>query len=165
MQKIKGKLINFPFIYFKMKLEDEIFQKKFKNEHHKAHVNVLYTANWLDAIHSGKLKTSALTGQQFNILRILRGQYPNPASIKLLKERMLDKISDVSRLVQKLQIKGLLERKICKDDRRKVDILIIQKGLDLLIPLDYLDDEFKKIISLSSDEAEQLNALLDKMRG
>jgi DNA-binding MarR family transcriptional regulator len=78
---------------------------------------------------------------------------------------MLDKMSDVSRLVQKLQIKGLLERKICKDDRRNVDILITQKGLDLLIPLDYLDDEFKKIISLSSDEAEQLNALLDKMRG
>lgn len=148
-----------------MKLEEEISQKKFKSEHHKALVNVLYTANWLDAIHSGKLKPHGITGQQFNILRILRGQYPKPASVKLLKERMLDKMSDVSRLVEKLRVKGLLERKICKDDRRNVDVIITQKGLDLLASLDHIEDDLKQFLSLNSEEAEQLNILLDKMRG
>lgn len=148
-----------------MKLEDEISQKKFKSEHHKVLVNVLYTANWIDSIHSGKLKPHGITGQQFNILRILRGQYPKPASVKLLKERMLDKMSDVSRLVEKLRVKDLVERKTCINDRRNVDIIITQKGLDLLASLDYLEDELRKILSLDSEEAEQLNVLLDKMRG
>jgi DNA-binding MarR family transcriptional regulator len=148
-----------------MKLEDELSQKKFKSEFHKAALNIIYTSNWLTSKHSANLKPHDITQQQFNILRILRGQHPHPASIKLLKERMMDKMSDASRLVEKLRLKGLLERKICKADRRNVDVIITQKGLDLLASLDHLDDNFKEIIALDSNEVEQLNELLDKLRG
>lgn len=148
-----------------MKLEDEISQPKFKSEYLKAALNIIYTSNWFTSQHSAKLKPHGITQQQYNILRILRGQHPNPASIKLLKERMMDKMSDASRLVEKLRIKGLLERKVCKADRRNVDVLITQKGLDLLASLDHLDDNFKDIIALNKDEVHQLNELLDKLRG
>ena len=148
-----------------MKLEDEISQKKFNSEYHKAALNIIYTCNWLTSQHSSKLKPHDITQQQFNILRILRGQHPQPASVKLLKERMLDKMSDASRLVEKLRLKGLLERKVCKDDRRNVDVIITQKGLDLLASLDHFDNFFSKIISLSENEVVQLNNLLDKLRG
>lgn len=150
---------------FKMKLEDEISQKKFNSEYHKAALNIIYTSNWLTSQHSSMLKPHDITQQQFNILRILRGQHPQPASVKLLKERMLDKMSDASRLVEKLRLKGLLERKVCKDDRRNVDVIITQKGLDLLASLDHFDNFFSKIISLKENEVVQLNGLLDKVRG
>jgi len=148
-----------------MKLEKEIAQEKFRDEFQKVAINLFYTSNWVSSQFSDKLKTHGITQQQYNILRILRGQYPNPASIKLLKERMLDKMSDASRLVDKLNLKGLLERKTAKHDRRNVDVVITQKGLDLLESLDYLDSDFKKIIALTKEEAEQLNKLLDKLRG
>jgi DNA-binding MarR family transcriptional regulator len=148
-----------------MKLEDEISQTKFKSEYLKAALNIIYTSNWFTSQHSAKLKPHGITQQQYNILRILRGQHPNPASIKLLKERMMDKMSDASRLVEKLRLKGLLERKICKADRRNVDVVITPKGLDLLTSLDHLDDNFKDIIALNKDEVHQLNELLDKLRG
>jgi MarR family multiple gene transcriptional regulator MgrA len=128
-------------------------------------LNIIYTSNWFTSQHSAKLKPHGITQQQYNILRILRGQHPNPASIKLLKERMMDKMSDASRLVEKLRLKGLLERKICKADRRNVDVVITPKGLDLLTSLDHLDDNFKDIIALNKDEVHQLNELLDKLRG
>lgn len=147
-----------------MKLEKEINQKRFKNEYQKAAINVIYTANWLSAAHAANLKPFGITQQQFNILRILRGQQPKPASIKLLKERMMDKMSDASRLVDKLTAKGLVDRKTCKSDRRNVDVCITEKGLELLAKLDHLDDEFRNIISLTETEVEQLNQLLDKMR-
>jgi DNA-binding MarR family transcriptional regulator len=148
-----------------MKLEDEISQPKFKSEYQKAALNVIYTCNWFTTQHSAKLKPHGITQQQYNILRILRGQFPNPASIKLLKERMMDKMSDASRLVEKLRLKGLIERKVNKADRRNVDVVINQKGLDLLKLLDYLDENFKELIALSDTEVKQLNDLLDKLRG
>ncbi len=148
-----------------MKLEDEISQPKFKSQYQKAALNIIYTCNWLTSQHSANLKPHGITQQQYNILRILRGQYPKPASIKLLKERMMDKMSDASRLVEKLRLKGLLERKINKADRRNVDVAISQKGLDLLTSLDYLDENFKKLISLNEKDVDQLNELLDKLRG
>lgn len=148
-----------------MKLEQEISQKKFKSEYQKAAINLIYTSNWVSAQHSSQLKSYGITPQQFNILRILRGQFPQPASIKLLKERMLDKMSDASRLVDKLLVKGLLERKTSKDDRRNVDVIITKKGLELLETLDYLDNSFNSIITLTNEEVEQLNNLLDKLRG
>lgn len=148
-----------------MKLEDEISQPKFKSEYQKAALNVIYTCNWFTTQHSAKLKPHGITQQQYNILRILRGQFPNPASIKLLKERMMDKMSDASRLVEKLRLKGLIERKVNKADRRNVDVVINQNGLDLLKSLDYLDENFKELIALSDTEVKQLNDLLDKLRG
>ena len=149
-----------------MRLEDEIVQKKFRNETHKLGVNLVYTFNWLDAFSQKHFKKFGITGQQFNILRILRGQHPKPATIKLLKERMIDKMSDASRIVEKLRVKGFVERDISASDRRHCDVLISAKGLKLLDDIDKDQkciDDF--LSNLSSTEKEQLNNLLDKLRG
>lgn len=150
-----------------MKLEEEIKQnKKFKSEYHKLAVNIIYTHGWLINNQSSFLKKIGITGAQYNILRILRGQYPNPASINLLKERMLDKMPDASRLVERLKQKGLVEREICKDDRRKVEVKITQKGLKLLHDTDKYEDRFDQLFKeLKLSEAKTLNELLDKLRG
>lgn len=150
-----------------MKLEEEIKQnKKFKSEYHKLAVNIIYTHGWLINNQSSFLKKIGITGAQYNILRILRGQYPNPASINLLKERMLDKMPDASRLVERLKQKGLVEREICKDDRRKVEVKITQKGLKLLHDTDKYEDRFDQLFKeLKPSEAKTLNELLDKLRG
>lgn len=91
-----------------MELEKEISQKKFRNDAHKLGVNLIYTFNWLNAIQSDALKPYGITPQQFNVLRILRGQNSNPVSVKLIRERMLDKMSDASRIVEKLRLKKLI---------------------------------------------------------
>ena len=149
-----------------MKLEEEIKQKKFRNEYHKLAVNILYTHGWLVNHHAEHLKKSGITGAQFNILRILRGQHPNPASINLLKERMLDKMSDASRLVERLLQKDLVDRKICPDDRRRAEVIITERGLNLLKELDQKDGEFDELFkNLNETEVKTANELLDKMRG
>lgn len=149
-----------------MKLEQEIKQKKFRNEYHKLAVNILYTHGWLVNHHAEHLKKSGITGAQYNILRILRGQYPNPASVNLLKERMLDKMSDASRLVERLLQKNLVDRRICPDDRRRVEVIITERGLNLLKELDQKEDEFDKLFkNLDDAEVKAANDLLDKMRG
>ncbi|MBZ0200218.1 MAG: MarR family transcriptional regulator, partial [Ignavibacteriaceae bacterium] len=125
-----------------MKLEVEIKQKSFRNEYHKLAVNIIFTHGWLQNINAIFLKKYDLTSQQFNILRILRGQHPHPASINLLKDRMLDKMSDVSRLVERLRVKGLLHRTICNNDRRKSDVEITAGGLNLLNDIDAFENEF-----------------------
>lgn len=149
-----------------MKLEDEIQQKKFRSEYHKLGINLIYTFNWFSYHSQTKFKDKDITMQQYNVLRILRGQYPKPCNIKLIKERMLDRMSDASRIVDKLYRKGFLERKECPDDRRNVDVIISEKGLELLKSLDYIDDENKQILkNLTIAEIKQLNELLDKARG
>ena len=149
-----------------MLLEKEIKQKKFKNEFQKLAVNIFYTHGWLVNKHAIILKTFGVTTSQYNILRILRGQHPNSAPISLLKERMLDKMSDASRLVERLRNKGLLSRKICKEDRRRVNVLITKKGLALLEMLDEYEKESESYLSnISKSEAKELNILLDKLRG
>lgn len=149
-----------------MKIEKEIYQENFRSKHHKSAVNVIYTFNWLYEKTMDLLRPFGLTIQQFNILRIIRGQHPKPATIKMLKERMMDKMSDASRLVEKLRLKGLVDRKTCDKDRRNVDVLITEKGLTLLKDIDAHEKEFDKLISnLSFEEMDQLNFLLDKMRG
>lgn len=128
-------------------------------------LNLIYTTNWLTAKQDTLFKNSGITVQQYNVLRILRGQYPNPCSIKLIKERMLDRMSDTSRIVDKLYTKKLLLRKESPNDRRSVDVIISDKGLELLKSLDYIDDLSKQAIkSLSNDEINTLNNLLDKIR-
>jgi DNA-binding MarR family transcriptional regulator len=149
-----------------MRLEDEIKQKKFKNEFQKTAVNLIYTSNWMEAKFTPWMKEFGLTVQQYNILRILRGQYPAPATINLLKERMLDKMSDASRLVDRLLDKGYLSRKVCNIDRRRVYILITQAGLDLLEKIDVHEQKFyTELNNLTTEEAVLLNTLLDKFRG
>lgn len=148
-----------------MKLEDEIQQKKFKSDTQKLAINLTYTHNWLNAHYSTMFRSSEITIQQFNVLRILRGQYPNPCSVKLIKERMLDRMSDASRIVDKLKAKGLLDRRECPVDRRSVDVLITNKGLELLASLDGMEESFKEIFkTLSEEEIATLNRLLDKLR-
>ena len=149
-----------------MKLETEIVQKKFQSEYHKAIVNIVFTYNWMIERHTKLLKPYDISLQQYNILRILRGQHPNPATVKLIKERMLDKMSDVSRLVEKLRVKDLVNRHICQHDRRNVDVYITEKGLKLLIELDPKEKEMEALMSnLDENEIEQLNNYMDKLRG
>ena len=148
-----------------MRIEEEILQKSFKSEYHKLAVNIIFTHGWLTSLQRGFFDKFSITVNQYNILRILRGQHPNPISINLLKERMLDKMSDTSRLVERLRAKGLVERKICKNDRRKSDVKVTSKGLELLAELEPIDLEVERTLkALSKDEAETLNDLLDKMR-
>ena len=149
-----------------MELEKEIKQEKFKNEYQKLIVNITFTGNWLAMKTSENMKPFKLTIQQYNILRILRGQYPQPATVNLLIERMLDKMSNASRIVDKLVAKKLAERKSCKDDRRCVDVIISDKGLMLLEKIDKQEKEWESQFSnLNAKEAKELNRLLDKLRG
>lgn len=150
-----------------MKLEEEIQQKEFKSEFQKALVNIIYTYNWIESRHKEFFKQYDLTPQQFNILRILRGQNPKPCTVNLLKERMLDKMSDASRIVERLRIKGLLERTVCPTDRRSVDVAITKKGLDLLSKMDEKVEEHNRELfkTMSEEEAKKINELLDKLRG
>lgn len=149
-----------------MKLEEEIKQKQFKSEKHKLAVNIIYTHGWLVNSQSEHFRKEELTIPQYNILRILRGQHPDPININLLKERMLDKMSDVSRLVERLRAKGLVERRICENDRRRAEVVITEKGLEVLEKLDAVEHEFEKILNnLNDEEAKTLNDLMDKLRG
>lgn len=149
-----------------MEIGKEIKQSKFKSEHQKMLINILFTSAWLSSKNSSSLKPFGISTQQFNILRILRGQHPKPATVNLLIDRMLDKNSNASRLVEKLRLKKLVERATCPEDRRAVNVLITQKGLNLLEEIDKQDSNFMKELKyLSEKEAEQINLLLDKLRG
>jgi DNA-binding MarR family transcriptional regulator len=149
-----------------MKLEDEIKQQKFKSPHQKATINLIYSSAFLINLLNQKAKSFHLTRQQYNVLRILRGQHPKAASINLIKDRMLDKMSDASRIVERLRVKGLIDREISKSDKRAVDISITEKGIELLRAMepsiDMVDALFK---DFSPKELELFNALLDRMRG
>lgn len=149
-----------------MELEKEIQQKEFRNDAHKASVNIIYTFNWLTAQYADLFKTHGITSQQFNVLRILRGQHPQAVTIKTIRDRMLDKMSDASRIVEKLRLKGLLDRVIDEEDRRACKVTITRKGMDLLSEFSKFDPEFDRLFyHLNSDELKQLNHLLDKLRG
>jgi len=148
-----------------MTIQEEIQTKSFLTAHHKAVVNLTYTHSWLQLRYIEWLKPYGLSIQQFNILRILRGQFPEPASVSLLIDRMVDKNSNASRLVEKLRLKELVARKPNDNDRRQVDILITKTGLDLLTELDKKYDNFEKQFHhLSIEEVETLSKLLDKLR-
>lgn len=148
-----------------MKLEQEIGQKKFKNEYQKMIINIMYTSHWLQNIMADNLKDFGITPQQFNILRILRGQHPSPARMHLLQERMLDKMSNASRLVERLRKKGFVVRKICRNDRRAVDVKITDSGLNLLKQLDSIEKEWqKRFKNLDTKDINKLNTILDNMR-
>lgn len=146
-----------------MRIEDEIKQPVFKNEYQKAYINLIYTSNWLQVIQGQRFKPFGVTLPQYNVLRILRGQYPKPATINLLIERMLDKTSNASRIVDKLEAKELVTRKQCPHDRRTVDVLITEKGLALLQEMDPLEGG-TGLQNLTEQEAKELSRLLDKIR-
>ena len=149
-----------------MELEKEIHQTKFEHEYQKLMLNLIFTSNWLNLKHTQRLKPYGISPQQFNILRILRGQYPNSATVTLLTDRMLDKSSNASRLVEKLRQKGLVDRCICPEDRRAVNVKITQKGLDLLKTLDAQSDYMHRDLQqLTEEEARVVNQMLDRVRG
>lgn len=158
-------LLYIQLIMNKMRIEEEIKQKNFQSEYHKLAVNLQYTANWLSALQTGIFRQFGISPQQFNVLRILKGQFPNPSSLLLIRERMLDKESNASRLIDKLVDSGLVDRIQCPDDRRKVEITITDKGIDML---DLINPKVQAITShmssLNEIEAKSLNNLLDKLR-
>ena len=125
----------------------DIKQKKFKSEFNKVLINLMFTSNWLNEQESQLFKPHGLTLAQYNVLRILRGQHPNPATVNLLIERMLDRMSNASRIVDKLLAKGLVYRSQNEQDRRAVDVLISEKGLDLLSKIDVELETFEESIN------------------
>ena len=149
-----------------MSIEEVINQPNFRNNWQKATLNILYTSNWMQNKIKSFLKPYGITQQQFNVLRILRGQFPNPLTTSVIRDRMLDKMSDASRIVERLCKKGLVERKVCSTDKRLVDVSISDKGLGILAEIDkkssFLD--FSST-TLTEEEAQLLSDLLDKMRG
>ncbi len=149
-----------------MKIEEEIKQVKFRNAHHKAMLNLFFTAGWLESKNKDFFEKFGITNQQFNILRILRGQYPNKISGAEIKSRMLDKNSDVSRLLDRLVTKKLIIKSQCPNDKRAADVIITNKGLELLKVLDdKLDQTDSAVLKITPTEAQQLSNLLDKCRG
>jgi DNA-binding MarR family transcriptional regulator len=149
-----------------MKIEEEIKQTKFRNAQHKAVLNLLYTASWLEGRNQDFFKLFGITNQQFNILRILRGQHPNKISGAEIKSRMLDRNSDVSRLLDRLIAKKLAVKSQCPNDKRAADVVITEKGLQLLKQIDdKVDQTDSKAINLTASEAVKLSSLLDKCRG
>lgn len=148
-----------------MRLEDEIQVNHFRNPRHKLMVNLIYTYNWMVTGLQKTFREYGLTMQQYNILRILRGRFPEPSSIQTLKSRMLDKQPDVSRLIDRLHSKNLVDRQVCNTDRRKMDVLISEAGLELLAQLDdkviAYEDMFHR---LNDEEVDSLNEMLDRMR-
>ena len=147
-------------------IQKEIKAAKFENVFQQSLVNVIYTYHWNIQHVKEVLKPFDITSQQYNVLRILRGQFPNPATVNLIKSRILDKMSDTSRIVDRLIQKGYVEKSINNQDKRALDVIINKKGLSLLDKLDKSVD-FSTFIApnLTEEEATQLNFLLDKMRG
>ncbi len=147
-----------------MGIEKEIQQAKFGNAKLKAMVNLLYTYGCLIEKIKIFLSKEDITHQQFNILRILRGSHPQPLSTLQIRERMLDKMSDTSRIVDRLLIKGLAKKTISPTDKRLVDVVITEKGRNVLKRIDGEADQFEKIMGdLSEKDAQHLSDLLDKI--
>lgn len=148
-----------------MSIEQDIQQvARFRNEYHKIAVNLIYSYNWMMERNKQFFEKGDVTPQQYNILRILRGA-GGPISTLQIRQRMLDKMSDTSRIVDRLLKKQLVRKVTCKTDRRLVDVTITERGLALLEELDGLQQDMDNILaSISEDEAKTLNQLLDKMR-
>ena len=149
-----------------MKIEDEIKQPKFRSAYQKVGINLIFTANWFISKQQDFFKPYGVTASQFNILRILRGQYPNKISGVEIKSRMLDRNSDIPRLLDRLVKKNLITKTVCPSDKRAADVVITDQGLALLDQIDLIIDEQEMSqIPLSREEATQLSDLLDKCRG
>ena len=148
-----------------MAIEQEIQQPKFKTEHQRALVNLLFTYGWSIERIKQLVTCEGITHQQYNILRILRGSHPQPLSTLQIRERMLDKMSDTSRIVDRLLAKELVKKCVCPKDKRLVDVTISDKGQKLLKKLDTEAANIDNVMNnLTESEAEQLSNLLDKLR-
>ncbi|MBL0742076.1 MarR family winged helix-turn-helix transcriptional regulator [Chryseolinea lacunae] len=149
-----------------MSLEQDIKQERFTNEYEKMVVNILFTSSWIYNMNSARFKQHSITPEQYNVLRILRGSNPKPMMLADITCRMIDKNSNATRLVEKLRQKGLLRREICESNRRQVDISITEKGLAVLKKIDLETESWLEPLKvLQKNEAQDLNHLLDKLRG
>ena len=149
-----------------MRIEDEIKYKKFNNEFFKLDVNILFTSSWIESQNTRYLKKYGISQQQYNVLRILRGQRPNMVMLSQITERMIDRMSNATRLVEKLRLKGYVTRETNPRNRRQVDISITQSGIELLTELDtnWTDFVVSRFKNISESDARQVNELLDKIR-
>ena len=147
-----------------MSLEKDINQQVFRSEYQKAIINLIYTFNWVNEKLNKGFEPFDITQQQFNILRILRGAGGLLSTLQI-RQRMLDRMSDTSRIVDRLVKKGMVKKTTCREDRRLVDVLLTDKGKKLLQSMDDMNEEMDSIFKyLSNEEAKQLNVLLDKIR-
>ncbi len=148
-------------------IEEEIQQSTFRSPAHRTQVNIIYTAAWINQKTTQELRPFGLSIQQFNILRILRGRNGKPATIKLLTERMLDKMSNASRLVDKLKEKGYVMRQECESDRRRVDIVITEEGLDIVGKASQAVESamVENFRNLDDEDFDHLSTMLDRLRG
>jgi MarR family 2-MHQ and catechol resistance regulon transcriptional repressor len=149
-----------------MKIEEAIQQKKFDSPQQKAWINMVYTYNWINDQLNIILKDFDITQQQYNVLRILRGRHPQQACCSDVKDVMLDKNPDLTRLCDRLLTKGWIERGLNEDNRRQVVLTITEDGLNLLKSIEpMMKKHLKTFNNLSDKDAEVLSELLDKLRG
>jgi MarR family 2-MHQ and catechol resistance regulon transcriptional repressor len=149
-----------------MGLEKDIQQASFKGQNQKAVINLIYTYHWITEQIKSILSAEDITLQQYNILRILRGSDPQPLSTLTIRERMLDKMSDTSRIVDRLVIKQLVTKRMCPADKRLVDVSITRQGKEMLQRIDARDNEMRGVMAnLTEEDLLVLNMLLDKLRG
>jgi DNA-binding MarR family transcriptional regulator len=147
-----------------MGIEKDIQQTNFRNEYQKLSINIMYTANWLNEKIAGILSQEDITQQQYNILRILRGA-DKPLSTLQIRARMLDKMSDTSRIVDRLVAKELVEKNTCPTDKRLVDVVLSKKGFVILEKLDQLNHHLDALMKgISEKDAITMNQLLDQLR-
>lgn len=148
----------------RMQIEKEVPDNYFRNTRHKAMINVLFTSNWMIERVKQFLEVEDITPQQYNILRILK-KSEKPLSTLKIREQMLDKMSDTSRIVERLLKKNLVNKQLCSYDKRLVDVTLSEKGVQLLQRLEEKAEQLDSVITnLSEDDIESLNLLLDKIR-
>ncbi len=148
-----------------MTIETAIKQSKFANPYHKLLVNITYTANWLMNRQMETLRPFDLSPQQYNVLRILKGSHPESMHVQDISERMLDKTSNTSRLIDKLAAKQFVFKRLCRADRRAVDIVITDSGLELLEKTTPLIVSLENLLRhLNAGEVEKLSDILDSIR-
>ncbi len=149
-----------------VKIEEAIQQKEFKDPYNKVVVNLLYTNSFLGTAQNALFKPYGISPEQYNVLRILRGQNGVPTTVSSIQDRMLNKMSNASRLIEKLKLKGFVKRSECPNDRRQVDVLITDEGLKVLSELQVkVEEGNKRFVHLNVEEVNLLNDLLDKLRG
>ncbi|MGI9542468.1 MAG: MarR family winged helix-turn-helix transcriptional regulator [Cyclobacteriaceae bacterium] len=149
-----------------MKIEKAVKQESFRNVYQKATLNLLFTHSWLTDQLKSFFSEFDITPQQYNILKILKGQHPKPITTSLIRDRMLDRSSDASRLVDRLYKKELVNRTVCQKDKRLVDVTLSDKGLKLVALVDGQSEKLDGYLSqLTPIEAKEISDLLDKIRG
>ncbi len=148
-----------------MKLEQAIKSTKFKSEVQKAGLNILYTAWWLKTIMSKELKEYGLTHEQYNVLRILKGRFPDQMCVRDIACRMIEKSSNVPRIIDRLEVKKLVKRSTSAEDKRETVITITQAGINILdMTTSRIDNLYAKTVSMDEDSAKSLNDLLEQLR-